>query len=77
MMATGDIRRTRYRNNQGCTQNHKAVAVSNGSFKQGQGVAALMIEGGDKVGRLVGMSFTPSTNSMKVHSGVNWQGSMG
>jgi len=42
---------------------YKAIAVSNGSFKQGWGVAAWTIEGGDKDGRLVGIGFTPGTNS--------------
>jgi len=62
-MATGDFQRVRHRHTQGSVQNDKTIAVSNGSFKKGWGAVAWTIEGGDTAGRLVGMSFTPGTDS--------------
>ncbi len=43
--------------------NHKAIAVSDGSFKNGWGAVAWTIKGGDTAGRMVGMSFTPGTGN--------------
>jgi hypothetical protein len=40
-----------------------AIAVSDGSFKDGQGTSAFVIEGNSKVGRLVGVNVIPGDSS--------------